>query len=173
MTAGTTIKKCAPDTTREPTGPHLQAHAATYTTKDDRRSAHAAQSKIQADSVRYLGTTALRPNHPAVKALRRQGHQPSIHGTKVWRSSFVVMKYLKRNPDVPVLDQIKFWMLFGEVTCSANTGFMNYGSYHGGGSPIMEQIAITAQYNIKLRENLVKAMAGIEELKPGNLTNNG
>jgi 4-hydroxybutyryl-CoA dehydratase/vinylacetyl-CoA-Delta-isomerase len=81
-------------------------------------------------------------------------------------------KYLKRNPDVPVSDQIKFWMMFGEVTCSGNTGFMNYGSYHGGGSPIMEQIAITAQYNIKLRENLVKSLAGIEELKPGNLTDN-
>jgi aromatic ring hydroxylase len=79
-------------------------------------------------------------------------------------------KYLKRNPEVPVSDQIKFWLLFAEVTCSGNTGFMTYGSFHGGGSPIMEQIAITAQYDIKLRENLVNSLAGVEELKPGSLT---
>jgi hypothetical protein len=36
---------------------------------------------------------------------------------------------------------------------------MNYGNYHGGGSPIMEQIAITSQYNMKVRENLVNYIA--------------
>ena len=98
MSAGTTVKQGTPDPMGEPTGAHLQTRAASDTAKDERKSARPAPSTIQNDSVRYLGTTALRPNHPEVKALRRQGHQPSIHGTKVWRSSFVVMKYLKRNP---------------------------------------------------------------------------
>jgi aromatic ring hydroxylase len=73
-------------------------------------------------------------------------------------------KYLKRNPKIPIADQLKFWLLFAEVTCSSNTGFMTYGSYHGGGSPIMEQIAITMQYDVKLREHIVNAAAGIEKL---------
>ncbi len=33
-------------------------------------------------------------------------------------------KYLKRNPKIPIADQLKFWLLFAEVTCSSNTGFM-------------------------------------------------
>ena len=49
-------------------------------------------------AVKYLGTLALQSSHPAVKKLRRNGHEPSIHGNKVWRSSFVLMNYLKANP---------------------------------------------------------------------------
>ena len=79
-------------------------------------------------------------------------------------------KYLKRNPKVPIEDQIKFWLLFIDYNCSGFTGFSTYGSYHGGGSPIMEQIAITSQYDIRLRENLVNYLAGVEDLKPGALT---
>ncbi len=79
-------------------------------------------------------------------------------------------KYLNRNPGASVEDQIKFWMLYIDYSCSGFTGPMNYGNYHGGGSPIMEQIAITSQYDIKLRENLVNYIAGVEELKPGTLT---
>ena len=50
------------------------------------------------DSIKYLGTTALRASHSEVRKLKREGHQPSIHGTKVWRSSFVLMNYLKQHP---------------------------------------------------------------------------
>lgn len=82
----------------------------------------------------------------------------------------LLQKYLNRNPNIPIEEQIKFWMLYIDYSCSGFTGPMNYGNYHGGGSPIMEQIAITSQYNIKLRENLVNYIAGVEELKPGTLT---
>ncbi|MFW6081049.1 MAG: 4-hydroxyphenylacetate 3-hydroxylase family protein [Desulfosalsimonas sp.] len=71
-------------------------------------------------------------------------------------------KYLKRNPDIPVEDQIKFWLYFIDHTCSGAAGSMAYGNYHGGGSPIMEQIAITSQYDIKERKRLVKKLAGIK-----------
>ncbi|HUN54884.1 MAG TPA: 4-hydroxyphenylacetate 3-hydroxylase N-terminal domain-containing protein [Smithella sp.] len=79
-------------------------------------------------------------------------------------------KYLTRNPKIPIEEQIRFWLLLIDFACSSGSGSMNYGNYHGGGSPIMEQIAITAQYDIKLRMHLVKYLAGIEELKPGTLT---
>ncbi|MFO7930248.1 MAG: 4-hydroxyphenylacetate 3-hydroxylase family protein [Thermodesulfobacteriota bacterium] len=71
-------------------------------------------------------------------------------------------KYLKRNPDIPVEDQIKFWLYFIDHTCSGAAGSTAYGNYHGGGSPIMEQIAITSQYDIKERKRLVKNLAGIK-----------
>ena len=79
-------------------------------------------------------------------------------------------KYLTRNPKIPVDEQVKFWLYFAEMTCSSLAGVLNYGNYHGGGSPIMEQIAITSQYDIKLRKNLLKALAGIRPLAPGEVT---
>lgn len=72
-------------------------------------------------------------------------------------------KYLARNPNVPVEDQIKFWLYFIDNTCSGTAGSINYGNYHGGGSPIMEQIAITSQYDITKRKDLVKHLAGIRK----------
>ncbi|HRS98207.1 MAG TPA: 4-hydroxyphenylacetate 3-hydroxylase C-terminal domain-containing protein, partial [Smithella sp.] len=82
----------------------------------------------------------------------------------------VLEKYLMRNPKIPIEHQIRFWLSFIDFTCSAGAGSMNYGNYHGGGSPIMEQIAITSQYDIKLREHLANYLAGIEPLKAGTLT---
>jgi 4-hydroxybutyryl-CoA dehydratase / vinylacetyl-CoA-Delta-isomerase len=72
-------------------------------------------------------------------------------------------KYLKRNPDIPVEDQMRFWLYFGDMTVSSLGGAMNYGSYHGGGSPIMEQIAITGQYDIDARKAMVRRLAGMSE----------
>lgn len=71
-------------------------------------------------------------------------------------------KYLNRNPNIPIRDQIKFWLFFSEYTCSDISAIMDYGNYHGGGSPVMEQIAIVSQYDIELRKNLIKDLAGIQ-----------
>jgi aromatic ring hydroxylase len=60
-----------------------------------------------------------------------------------------------------VEDQANFWRFLGDVFCSATGGIMNVGNYHGGGSPIMEQIAITTQYDIESRKKLVKYHAGM------------
>ncbi|HOO73287.1 MAG TPA: 4-hydroxyphenylacetate 3-hydroxylase N-terminal domain-containing protein [Spirochaetota bacterium] len=74
-----------------------------------------------------------------------------------------VEKYMKRNSKIPVEDQIKFWLYFSDMTVSNIGACMSYASFHGGGSPIMEQIAITTQYDIKERKNIVKKLAGISE----------
>lgn len=71
-------------------------------------------------------------------------------------------KYLKRNSQIPIEDQIKFWMFFSDMTVSGLGGSLNYGGYHGGGSPIMEQIAITSQYDINSKKKIVKDLAGID-----------
>jgi aromatic ring hydroxylase len=73
----------------------------------------------------------------------------------------LLMKYTERNPDIPVEDQALFWRYLGDLLCSATGGIMNIGNYHGGGSPIMEQIAITTQYDIESRKKLVRYLAGM------------
>lgn len=67
-------------------------------------------------AVEYLGTLALQSGHPAVRRLRKQGHEPSIHGNKVWRSSFVLMNYMEDYPlpqKATVLDIGCGWGLTG------------------------------------------------------------
>jgi aromatic ring hydroxylase len=73
----------------------------------------------------------------------------------------LLMKYTERNPDIPVEDQAQFWRYLGDMLCSATGGIVNIGNYHGGGSPIMEQIAITTQYDIESRKKLVRYLAGM------------
>jgi len=60
-----------------------------------------------------------------------------------------------------VEDQAQFWRYLSDVLCSATGGINNVGNYHGGGSPVMEQIAITTQYDIEARKKLVKYIAGM------------
>jgi 4-hydroxybutyryl-CoA dehydratase / vinylacetyl-CoA-Delta-isomerase len=71
-------------------------------------------------------------------------------------------KYLTRNPSIPVEEQIKFWLFFSDVAVSSVGAAINYAGVHGGGSPIMEQIAITTQYDMKKRKDLVKRLAGMK-----------
>ena len=73
----------------------------------------------------------------------------------------LLLKYTKRNPDMSPEDQAQFWRYLGDVLCSASGGIARIGNYHGGGSPIMEQIAITTQYDIESRKKLVKYIAGM------------
>jgi len=72
-----------------------------------------------------------------------------------------LLRYTKRNPEMPVEDQAQFWRYLGDILCSATGGIVNVGNYHGGGSPIMEQIAITTQYDIESRKKLVRYIAGM------------
>jgi hypothetical protein len=56
-------------------------------------------------------------------------------------------------------DAAQLWRYVGDLACSATGGIHNYGAFHGGGSPIMEAIAITSQYDIESRKKLVKQIS--------------
>ncbi len=75
----------------------------------------------------------------------------------------LLYKYITRNPDVPAEDAAQLWRYIGDILCSASGGIHLMGSYHGGGSPIMESIAITTQYDIESRKKMVKKIAGIPD----------
>jgi aromatic ring hydroxylase len=73
----------------------------------------------------------------------------------------MLLRHTQRNPKISVEDQAQFWRFLGDALCSATGGINNIANYHGGGSPIMEQIAITTQYDIESRKTLVKYIAGM------------
>ncbi len=72
-------------------------------------------------------------------------------------------KYITRNPKIAPENAAQFWRYVGDMLCSATGGIYQVGGYHGGGSPVMEQIAITTQYDIESRKQLVKDIAGIND----------
>jgi len=46
----------------------------------------------------FRGARALKSSHPDVRRLKRQSEDPSLHGNKVWHSSFALIDYLHRHP---------------------------------------------------------------------------
>jgi aromatic ring hydroxylase len=77
----------------------------------------------------------------------------------------LLFKYITRNPEIHPENATKFWMYVGDMLCSASGGIAMVGNYHGGGSPVMESIAITSQYDIQGRKEMVKGIAGIDDAK--------
>ena len=78
----------------------------------------------------------------------------------------LLYKYITRNPNVHPEDAAQLWRYVGDLLCSESAGVHLFGNYHGGGSPVMESIAITTQYDIQSRKESVKKVAGIKGLKP-------
>ncbi|MFW9822523.1 MAG: 4-hydroxyphenylacetate 3-hydroxylase family protein [Candidatus Thorarchaeota archaeon] len=72
-------------------------------------------------------------------------------------------KYIMRNPHISPENAAQFWRYIGDLYCSATGGVHLFGSYHGGGSPVMESIAITTQYDMEIRKEMVKKVAGIDD----------
>lgn len=70
-------------------------------------------------------------------------------------------KYIMRNPTVSAENQHRLFRALSDVLCSSVGGVMQVAGIHGGGSPIMERIAITQQYNLESKKNLFKRLAGI------------
>ncbi|MGA8848405.1 MAG: 4-hydroxyphenylacetate 3-hydroxylase N-terminal domain-containing protein [Dehalococcoidia bacterium] len=75
----------------------------------------------------------------------------------------LLLKYTKRSPNMSPEDQAQFWRYMEDVLVSTASGVARLGAYHGGGSPIMEQIAIITQYDIESRKKLVKYFAGMSD----------
>jgi 4-hydroxybutyryl-CoA dehydratase/vinylacetyl-CoA-Delta-isomerase len=79
----------------------------------------------------------------------------------------LLYKYITRNSKIAPENAAQFWRYMGDALCSATGGIHSVGNYHGGGSPVMEQIAITTQYDIEARKEMVKKIAGInDDLNP-------
>ena len=65
---------------------------------------------------KFRGVTLPTASHKAIRRVKRAGHEPSIHGTKLWRSSFLIIDYLHKNPPAKakrVLDAGCGWGISG------------------------------------------------------------
>jgi predicted nicotinamide N-methyase len=74
-------------------------------------------------SIRAHGVTALLSSHPEVRRLKRL-HQTSIHGNKLWSSSWVLMDFLGRQkipPGLRIMDVGCGWGLLG-IYCAKKIG---------------------------------------------------
>ncbi|MCW8127333.1 class I SAM-dependent methyltransferase [Microbulbifer halophilus] len=75
-------------------------------------------------SRRLFGLTVRKNAHPDMRRLRREAGEPSLHGNKFWKSSCLMMDYLKKNPlekGARVLDIGCGWGL-GGIFCAKHFG---------------------------------------------------
>lgn len=75
-------------------------------------------------SRRLFGLTVRKNAHPDMRRLRREAGEPTLHGNKFWKSSCLMMDYLKRNPlkkGARVLDLGCGWGL-GGIFCAKHFG---------------------------------------------------
>lgn len=75
----------------------------------------------------------------------------------------LLAKYIMRNPKIPAEYQQRCFRMIGDYLCSAFGGGWAVAAVHGGGSPIMESIALLANYDLNSRKNIVRRLAGIPE----------
>ena len=55
-------------------------------------------SEVKKNGLRFRGIMMPNSNHPAIRKAKKEASQPSIHGTKLWKSSALVIDYLDKNP---------------------------------------------------------------------------
>jgi len=73
---------------------------------------------------RFRGVTMPTSSHPLIRQVKRQGVYPSIHGNKLWKSSLLLIDYLKKHqPDHThkVLDVGCGWGISG-IWCAKKLG---------------------------------------------------
>ena len=70
-------------------------------------------------------------------------------------------KYTTRSVTMSLESQAQLWRHIGDIASSAKGGISCFWALHGGGSPRMEKIAITSQYDIEARKEMVRKIAGM------------
>ena len=75
----------------------------------------------------------------------------------------LLKKYMKRDPSVSAENQEKLWRMVADITSSEYSGLLQYAHLHGGGSPVMESIALLKEYDLEERKSIVKYLAGIDK----------
>ncbi len=72
-------------------------------------------------------------------------------------------KYIMRKADVSAEDQHRCFRLVENLIASSAGAASGISGVHGGGSPVMEKIAIMANFDIGARKRVVKELAGIPQ----------
>ncbi len=72
-------------------------------------------------------------------------------------------KFIVRNPNLSPEVSLKIWKLVENVGSSSMSDWYKVAGVHGGGSPIMETIALGIEYDYNEKKELAKYLAGINE----------
>lgn len=75
----------------------------------------------------------------------------------------LLQKYIKRKEEIPANHVYRLYRTLSDTLCSGIGGVMAVAGVHGGGSPVMEDIAILKQYDIDERKKIAKYLAGISD----------
>ena len=78
--------------------------------------------------------------------------------TKAW-----LEKYMIRNPNFSPEVSHRIWRLVENLTASSMAAWYEIAGVHGGGSPVMETIALNQEYDYESRKNIAKYLAGINK----------
>jgi len=94
------------------------------TEKRAKTAAKAAGKSADKKLRRFRGVVMPYSGHSSIRAVKRAGHEPSIHGTKLWKSSCLIIDYLKKHPPArrkKVLDAGCGWGITG-IWCAKQWG---------------------------------------------------
>ncbi|MGB6838186.1 MAG: 4-hydroxyphenylacetate 3-hydroxylase N-terminal domain-containing protein [Dehalococcoidia bacterium] len=73
----------------------------------------------------------------------------------------LLKKYMMRNPQISAENQHRCFRMIGDLICSGIGGVNQIAGLHGGGSPVMEEIAILGGYDLEAKKDIVRYLAGI------------
>ena len=71
-------------------------------------------------------------------------------------------RFIIRNPAISAEDALKIWKFVENVGASPMTAWYLIAGVHGGGSPVMETIALNIGYDYDERKRLARYLAGID-----------
>ncbi|MFW6150453.1 MAG: 4-hydroxyphenylacetate 3-hydroxylase family protein [Chloroflexota bacterium] len=72
-------------------------------------------------------------------------------------------KYIVRNPTISPQDSHRIWRFVEGVAASPMAAWYQIAGVHGGGSPIMETIALNIDYDYDARKKIAQYLAGIDK----------
>ncbi|HDP25110.1 MAG TPA: aromatic ring hydroxylase [Deltaproteobacteria bacterium] len=72
-------------------------------------------------------------------------------------------KFIVRNGELTADTSLKIWRLIEYIGASPMTAWHEIAGVHGGGSPIMETITLSREYDYDSRKRLARYLAGIDE----------
>jgi aromatic ring hydroxylase len=70
-------------------------------------------------------------------------------------------KYIVRNPKLPPEDSHRVWRLIENLVASPMSAWYQIAGVHGGGSPVMETVALNAEYDYESKKNIARYLAGM------------
>lgn len=72
-------------------------------------------------------------------------------------------RFIVRNKDLSPETSLKIWKFVESIGSSSMTAWYEIAGVHGGGSPIMETIVLSQEYDYETRKRLARYLAGIDE----------